>query len=64
MWADISPSMDFRSRLATMSKRDRTILVLLSLVDLFARGGERVGLLGPVVAFVVALLWEVEQSGG
>jgi uncharacterized protein (DUF58 family) len=46
MWADISPSMVFRSRLATASKRDRTIVLLLGLADLFARGGERVGLLG------------------
>jgi uncharacterized protein (DUF58 family) len=46
MWADISPSMAFRSRLATASKRDRTIVLLLSLADIFARSGERVGLLG------------------
>ncbi|MCX5517179.1 DUF58 domain-containing protein [Kaistia defluvii] len=44
--ADLSRSMDFRSRLALASKRDRAVVLLLALGDLLAAAGERIGLLG------------------
>ena len=46
LWPDLSPSMEFRSRLAATSKRDRAVVVTLALADLLARAGERVGLPG------------------
>src|SRR5262249_43977148 len=46
LWLDLSPSMVFRSRLASVSKRDRGMVFLLALADLLAAAGERVGLLG------------------
>ena len=42
LWRDASPSMRWRSRLATTEKRDRANLLLLSLASLLLRGGERV----------------------
>ena len=53
LWADLSASMDFRSRLATATKRDRALVLLLALTELLAAAGERVGLLGesdPILA--------------
>ena len=53
LWADLSASMDFRSPLATASKRDRALVLLLALAELLAGAGERVGLLGesdPILA--------------
>src|SRR6185295_8748316 len=53
MWVDLSASMDFRSRLATVSKRDRALVLSLALAELLASAGERVGLLGesdPILA--------------
>ena len=46
LWADLSPSMDFRSRLASTSKLDRAIILLLALAEMLGRGGERVGMPG------------------
>ena len=46
LWPDLSPSMDFRSRLAPVSKRRRAIVLTLALAELLAVAGERVGLLG------------------
>jgi uncharacterized protein (DUF58 family) len=46
LWLDLSASMIFRSRLATVSKRDRGMVLLLALAELLASAGERVGLLG------------------
>jgi uncharacterized protein (DUF58 family) len=43
---DLSPSMAFRSRLASVDKRTRAVVLTLALADLLARAGERVGLLG------------------
>ncbi len=43
LWPDLSPSMDFMSKLAPTSKRDRAVVLLLAVADLLARGGERVG---------------------
>ncbi len=55
--ADLSGSMDYRSDLGPVPKRDRAVVLLLALADLAARGGERVGLPGlarPVAARDVA----------
>jgi uncharacterized protein (DUF58 family) len=46
LWVDLSTSMDTRSRLAPVSKRDRAVVILLALAELLAKAGERVGLLG------------------
>lgn len=43
---DLSASMEFRSRLALCSKRDRALVLTLALADLLSGAGERVGLLG------------------
>ncbi|MEJ1160791.1 DUF58 domain-containing protein [Prosthecomicrobium sp. N25] len=48
LWPDLSPSMDFHSRLAPVSKRDRAVVLMLAVADLLARGGERVGVPGLV----------------
>lgn len=46
LWVDLSASMDTRSRLAPVAKRDRSIVILLALAELLSKAGERVGLLG------------------
>ncbi|WP_367615967.1 DUF58 domain-containing protein [Plastoroseomonas hellenica] len=46
VWRDASPSMAWRSGLATVEKRARAELLLLALAALLLRGGERVRLLG------------------
>ncbi|MBA5775724.1 DUF58 domain-containing protein [Stappia sp. F7233] len=46
LWADLSASMAFRSRLAPVTKRDRALVLLLGLAELLAKTGERVGLPG------------------
>jgi uncharacterized protein (DUF58 family) len=46
LWADLSASMDFRSRLAPVTKRNRAIVLTLALADLLATAGERTGLIG------------------
>jgi uncharacterized protein (DUF58 family) len=53
LWVDISVSMDFRSRLASVSKRARATVLTLALAELLGAAGERVGLLGesdPILA--------------
>ncbi|MGE0846925.1 MAG: DUF58 domain-containing protein [Flavobacteriaceae bacterium] len=44
LWTDLSASMDYRSDLATVSKRDRALVLMLALADLVVRGGERVAI--------------------
>jgi uncharacterized protein (DUF58 family) len=46
MWTDLSASMAFRSKLASITKRDRALVVMIALAELLARSGERIGLLG------------------
>ncbi|MDX2288667.1 MAG: DUF58 domain-containing protein [Hyphomicrobiaceae bacterium] len=46
LWPDLSTSMEFRSSLAPVTKRDRALVLGLALSELLVRGGERVGLLG------------------
>ncbi len=43
---DLSPSMDWRSELSPVTKRDRAVVLTLALADLLARAGERVGMPG------------------
>jgi uncharacterized protein (DUF58 family) len=45
LWPDISPSMDFQSHIAPVSKRDRALVLTLAAAELLVRGGERVALL-------------------
>jgi uncharacterized protein (DUF58 family) len=46
LWADSSASMDYRSRPAWPTKRDRATLLVLALASLLTRAGERIALLG------------------
>ncbi len=46
LWPDLSESMNFRSHLASTTKRDRAVLLMLAAAELLVRGGERVALLG------------------
>jgi uncharacterized protein (DUF58 family) len=46
LWADLSPSMDFKSRLSATTKIDRAVILMLALADMLGRGGERVGVPG------------------
>jgi uncharacterized protein (DUF58 family) len=46
LWVDLSPSMDFHSRLARVTKLDRAVILLLALAEMLGRGGERVGVPG------------------
>ncbi len=46
LWVDLSPSMDFRSRLSETTKLDRAVILMLALADMLGRGGERVGMPG------------------
>ena len=50
LWADMSASMDFKSHLSNVTKRERSLIIMYALADLLARGGERIGVLGPVPA--------------
>jgi uncharacterized protein (DUF58 family) len=57
LWRDASASMRWRSRLATVDKRDRAGLLLLALTSLLLRGGER-------VALIEGALRAISGSGG
>jgi uncharacterized protein (DUF58 family) len=46
LWCDASPSMRYRSPLATVEKAERAALLVLALAVLLVRGGEHVALLG------------------
>lgn len=46
LWRDGSPSMDYRSPYAEISKKDRATVLTLALANLLVRGGERVAALG------------------
>ncbi|QDG76431.1 DUF58 domain-containing protein [Labrenzia sp. PHM005] len=46
LWADLSSSMVFRSRLSEASKRDRSLVLMLAVADMLAETGERIGLTG------------------
>jgi uncharacterized protein (DUF58 family) len=46
LWVDLSPSMDFHSRLSATTKIDRAVILMLALADMLGRGGERIGIPG------------------
>ena len=46
LWPDVSASMNFKSHLATTTKRSRALVLMLAMAELLVRGGERVALLG------------------
>ncbi|MDX2204465.1 MAG: DUF58 domain-containing protein [Hyphomicrobiaceae bacterium] len=46
VWADLSPSMRFRSHLAPVVKRDRALVLALAAAEMLVRAGERVAYLG------------------
>ncbi len=43
VWADSSPSMLYKSRLADVSKQSRALVLALALIEILAKSGERVG---------------------
>lgn len=50
LFLDRSPSMDYRSSLAQVTKQERAIVLGLAAADMLVRGGERVGLLAATPA--------------
>jgi uncharacterized protein (DUF58 family) len=49
LWPDLSESMNFKSHLSTVTKRDRALVLMLAAAELLVRSGERVGLMGVTV---------------
>ncbi len=43
LWADMSPSMMYRSSFAPVSKEGRALVIMLALAEILARSGERIG---------------------
>lgn len=53
LWADLSASMMYRSKLGQVSKESRTLVLMLALAEVLARSGERIGspgLMEPIAA--------------
>ena len=46
LWPDLSPSMAFRSHLASVTKVDRALVLTLAAGEMLVRAGERVAMLG------------------
>ncbi|SDR14246.1 Protein of unknown function DUF58 [Rhizobiales bacterium GAS113] len=46
LWADRSPSMEFKSHLAPVAKADRALVLMFAVAEILVRNGERVGLIG------------------
>ncbi|MCX8996600.1 DUF58 domain-containing protein [Rhizobiaceae bacterium BDR2-2] len=72
LWADLSPSMLYKSRFGTVSKESRALVLMLALAEILARSGERIGCPGimePVAArnaaerLATALLHAPETAG-
>ncbi|MDQ0454481.1 DUF58 domain-containing protein [Rhizobium paknamense] len=72
LWADLSPSMMFKSKLGSVSKESRALVLMLALAEILARSGERIGCPGimePVSArnaaerLATALIHAAETSG-
>ena len=51
LWADSSPSMQFKSNLAMQSKADRALLLVLAVAELLSRAGERIAWPGIATPF-------------
>ena len=49
LWPDLSESMNFKSHLSPVTKRDRALVLMLATAELLVRSGERVGLMGVTV---------------
>jgi uncharacterized protein (DUF58 family) len=43
LWADMSPSMMYKSSYGSVSKESRALVVMLALAEILARSGERIG---------------------
>lgn len=43
LWADLSPSMKYKSDLAMTSKQSRALVLMLAVADMLSRSGERIG---------------------
>lgn len=43
IWADLSPSMMYKSTFASVSKESRALVIMLALAEILARSGERIG---------------------
>ncbi|MDM9644968.1 DUF58 domain-containing protein [Rhizobium sp. S163] len=43
LWADMSPSMMYKSTFGSVSKESRALVIMLALAEILARSGERVG---------------------
>ncbi|MDE1991640.1 MAG: DUF58 domain-containing protein [Rhizobiaceae bacterium] len=43
LWADMSPSMMFKSTYGNVSKESRALVLMLALAEILARSGERIG---------------------
>ncbi len=46
LWPDLSPSMAFQSHLASITKRERTLVLMFALGELLIRAGERIAVMG------------------
>ena len=46
LWPDLSPSMVFKSHLASVTKRERALVLMFALGELLIRSGERIALMG------------------
>lgn len=46
LWSNINASMEFKSHLSDVSKKERSIIITLALANLLLQAGERVGLMG------------------
>lgn len=72
LWADLSPSMTYKSRFASVSKESRALVLMLALAEILARSGERIGcpgVMAPVAArnaserLATALIHAPETTG-
>lgn len=43
LWADMSPSMMYKSSFGAVSKESRALVIMLALAEILARSGERIG---------------------
>ncbi|MCW5710330.1 DUF58 domain-containing protein [Shinella sp.] len=43
VWADLSPSMMYKSTFGSVSKESRAVVLMLALAEILARSGERIG---------------------
>lgn len=53
LWADMSPSMQFKSDMSTVSKESRALVIMFALAEILSRSGERIGipgLMAPILA--------------